>query len=39
MEVAIEIIREASARLPGSLGQTIGIVGGFILGMRRSGPV
>jgi hypothetical protein len=32
MEVAIEIIREASARLPGSLGQTIGIVGGFILG-------
>lgn len=32
MEIAIEIIREASARLPGSLGQTIGIVGGFILG-------
>jgi hypothetical protein len=32
MELAIEIIREASARLPGSLGQTIGIVGGFILG-------
>lgn len=32
MEIAIEIIREASARLPGPLGQTIGIVGGFILG-------
>lgn len=32
MELAIEIIREASARLPGPLGQTIGIVGGFILG-------
>lgn len=32
MEVAIEIIREASARLPGPLGQTIGIVGGFVMG-------
>jgi len=32
MELSIEIIREASARLPGPLGQTIGIVGGFILG-------
>lgn len=32
MEVAIEVIREASARLPGPLGQTLGIVGGFILG-------
>lgn len=32
MEIAIEVIREASARLPGPLGQTIGIVGGFILG-------
>jgi len=32
MEIAIEIIREASIRLPGPLGQTIGIVGGFILG-------
>ncbi len=32
MELAIEIIREASVRLPGPFGQTIGIVGGFILG-------
>ena len=32
MELSIEIIREASARLPGPLGQTIGIVGGFVLG-------
>jgi hypothetical protein len=32
MELAIEIIREASVRLPGPLGQTIGIVGGFVLG-------
>lgn len=32
MEISIEVIREASARLPGPLGQTIGIVGGFILG-------
>lgn len=32
MEVAIEVLREASIRLPGPFGQTIGIVGGFILG-------
>ena len=32
MELAIEIIREASVRLPGPFGQTIGIVGGFVLG-------
>jgi hypothetical protein len=32
MEMAIEVIREASVRLPGPLGQTIGIVGGFVLG-------
>ncbi|NLM38052.1 MAG: spore germination protein [Firmicutes bacterium] len=32
MELAIEILREASIRLPGPFGQTIGIVGGFILG-------
>lgn len=32
MEIAIEILREASVRLPGPFGQTIGIVGGFILG-------
>ncbi|NLC53134.1 MAG: spore germination protein [Firmicutes bacterium] len=32
MELAIEILREASVRVPGPFGQTIGIVGGFILG-------
>lgn len=32
MEIAIEILREASVRLPGPFSQTIGIVGGFILG-------
>ncbi|NLW59066.1 MAG: spore germination protein [Firmicutes bacterium] len=32
MEIAIEILREASVRLPAPFGQTIGIVGGFILG-------
>lgn len=32
MEIVIEIIREGSGRLPGPLGQTIGIVGALILG-------
>lgn len=32
LEVSIEILREAAIRLPGALGATIGIVGGFILG-------
>ncbi|MGE5654717.1 MAG: spore germination protein, partial [Bacillota bacterium] len=32
MEVAIEILREATVRLPGPFGQTIGIVGGFLVG-------
>jgi hypothetical protein len=32
LEIAIEIIREASLRLPGTTGQTIGIVGGLIMG-------
>lgn len=32
MEFGIELIREAAVRLPGALGPTIGIVGGFILG-------
>ncbi|SES68104.1 spore germination protein [Anaerobranca gottschalkii] len=32
MEIAIEFLREASARLPSSIGQTIGIVGAIILG-------
>ncbi|OKL36309.1 spore germination protein [Domibacillus mangrovi] len=32
MEVAIEIIREAGIRLPTPIGQTIGIVGGLVIG-------
>ncbi|MCC5912041.1 MAG: spore germination protein [Clostridiaceae bacterium] len=32
MEVTIEILREASIRLPGSIGSTIGIVGGLVIG-------
>jgi hypothetical protein len=32
MEVTIEVLREASTRLPGPLGQTIGVVGGLVLG-------
>lgn len=32
MEITIELIREASVRLPKSIGQTIGIVGGLVIG-------
>lgn len=32
LELSIELIREASLRLPGSIGQTIGIVGALVLG-------
>lgn len=32
METAFELIREAGERIPGTLGSTIGIVGGLILG-------
>jgi spore germination protein KA len=32
MEVAIEILREASIRLPGPIGPTIGIVGALVVG-------
>ncbi|WP_232463342.1 spore germination protein [Tumebacillus avium] len=32
MEVSIEILREASVRLPGPIGPTIGIVGALIVG-------
>lgn len=32
MEVAVELIREASNRLPQSIGQTIGIVGAIVIG-------
>jgi spore germination protein KA len=32
MEVAIEILREASVRLPGPIGSTIGIVGALVIG-------
>lgn len=32
MEIAFELLREAGIRLPGPLGNTIGIVGGLIIG-------
>ena len=32
MELAFELLREAGIRLPGALGNTIGIVGGLIIG-------
>lgn len=32
MELIFEIIREASIRLPSTVGQTIGVVGGLVLG-------
>ncbi|WP_249669744.1 spore germination protein [Polycladospora coralii] len=32
MEVSVEILREASIRLPGPMGPTIGIVGGLVIG-------
>jgi len=32
MQLVIEIIREAALRMPKSMGQTIGIVGGLVLG-------
>jgi len=32
MESTVELLREAGVRLPGAIGQTIGIVGGLIIG-------
>ena len=32
MEITIELLREAGARLPNKIGQTIGIVGGIVIG-------
>lgn len=32
MELVIELVREASIRLPGSIGQVIGIVGALVIG-------
>ena len=32
LEITIELIREASIRLPSPIGQTIGIVGGLVIG-------
>lgn len=32
MEVTLELLREAGARLPTKIGQTIGIVGGIVIG-------
>lgn len=32
MELTLELLREAGVRLPGPIGQTIGIVGGLVIG-------
>ena len=32
MELTIELLREAGARLPSKIGQTVGIVGGIVIG-------
>ena len=32
MEMSFELLREAGVRLPGTMGNTIGIVGGLIIG-------
>lgn len=32
MELAFELLREASIRLPGAIGNTIGIVGALVIG-------
>lgn len=32
MEISLELLREAGIRLPGPIGQTIGIVGGLVIG-------
>ncbi|MDO7487288.1 spore germination protein [Peribacillus frigoritolerans] len=32
MEISIELLREAAARLPTKVGQTLGIVGGIVIG-------
>lgn len=32
MELTIELLREAGARLPTKVGQTLGIVGGIVIG-------
>ncbi|MGM0370505.1 MAG: spore germination protein [Bacillota bacterium] len=32
MELSLELLRESGIRLPGAIGQTIGIVGGLVLG-------
>ena len=32
MELVIEILREAGSRMPSKIGQTIGIVGGIVIG-------
>ncbi|MGQ0517687.1 spore germination protein, partial [Bacillus sp. D-CC] len=32
MELVLEMLREAAIRLPGPVGQTIGVVGGIVIG-------
>lgn len=37
MELSFELLREAGVRLPGAMGNTIGIVGGLIIGQAAGG--
>lgn len=32
MEITLEMLREAGVRLPAKIGQTVGIVGGIVIG-------
>src|SRR5699024_1653256 len=38
MTITMELLREAGARLPTTIGQTIGIVGGLVIGERQFPP-
>ena len=38
MELGFELIREAGVRIPGIIGNTLGIIGALILGRLRSRP-
>ena len=39
LEITIELLREAGARLPTKVGQTIGIVGGIVIGQASVGQL
>lgn len=37
MEVTLELLREAGSRLPTPVGQTVGLVGGVVIGQANGG--